>query len=471
MNERPSNEVLTRARFYELRDERTIESIELEALERTVVAVSIDEGYASSYSGQATLLILVNLLARWCREVQVDIPEVLVNTELAPLGTGSLKATTVNTIKSADPFNGPLSTEASCIVRIHIGDCPPEGAFQVHGAGWLATWGDRVSAHSEVINPLGACLGACVGCCHAMKVAIGDSDTYDSGSLSLWNLSAGESARDGPSLTRGDVSSIALVGAGAVGSSISYLLPLLKIGIDTITVFDKDNVDFSNLNRSPIFVLAHVLRQKVDVIREYLEKTEISVTPIGSWLDEVEDLNLGKFDLVIPAANERNVQIAMMVHCPVVMIGSTTGTNWDINVNRHIALRDDCLECRVPTPIIEPQMKCSTASFGADPTTSADPATGALPFLSLAAAVFATAEIVKLSSFPERLRHNNSLAVGFRAPSTPVLATNRTPKPGCIHCPIPSVYEAVRNSHKFFWLSSAENSTVRKNPGDDIELA
>ena len=101
-----------------------------------------------------------------------------------------------------------------------------------------------------------------------------------------------------------------MVGSGAVGSAIIYLLPLARLGGE-FAVVDRDVVGVSNLSTAPIFFADHVGFAKVEITVDYLKRNGITAVAHPLWFDEA--VRAGRIfvqrpDLVIPVANERDVR-------------------------------------------------------------------------------------------------------------------------------------------------------------------
>jgi molybdopterin/thiamine biosynthesis adenylyltransferase len=80
-------------------------------------------------------------------------------------------------------------------------------------------------------------------------------------------------------------SSVAIVGAGGIGSPLIQYLA--AAGIGRLTIFDDDAVALSNLQRQTIFATADVGRPKVDAARGAVERInpDVTVTAVAQRLD------------------------------------------------------------------------------------------------------------------------------------------------------------------------------------------
>jgi len=297
----------------------------------------------------------------------------------------------------------------------------------------MAMAGNAVRRAGDTENPLGAALAACVGVAYLFRTAIG-SLPVGGVRLSLWNLHGGEAGADGPDLHDASLGRALVVGSGAVGSAILYLLPLARLSGE-FAVVDRDLVDVSNLSTAPIFFADHVGRAKVEITVEYLKRNGITAVAHPLWFDEA--VRAGRIfvqrpDLVIPVANERDVRRQIQHQVPPLQIYGTTGRNWDAFLGRHIPLKEDCLACRFPRPQVvgEPALACGSGTLPAAPE-AGTLVTATLPFIPTAAAVMTVAELVKtrLLDYP---RNVNFGCLYFLGNVADFLTVARPRSAGCI---------------------------------------
>ena len=444
---------LTPAEFYRLRDQRTELCVGSEILGNAAVHISIDESEASTPQGQLAFLTLVNLSARWCRNISISAPDQQVHPRLASYYHGRLRDEALKIANMADPFINVSSGGFEARIHVHVGTLSPQGSFSVCGRDWVAFAGAaviRAPKPTDDENFLGTLLSSCIGAAHAMRVAIGDDELYEDIEVSLWNLETGAAATNGPVLAPSTIGRLLMVGLGAVGSSLAYTLAMTPMRPNAVALVDADAVDYPNLNRSPVFFAEHVGKKKVDVVSQCFPGLTPDLAP-----NRVEDavrsgLRIDQFDLVIPAANVPEARTTIMTNTPPLMISASTGTQWDAYKQRHIPLQDDCLICRFPMKNPLPAMACATGSIAPLVAESdAAPQTGALPFLSLAGAIVATADICKIP-FEQSFREGTNRSIlSFRGSELILASSHRLPKPGCSYCTKPDVFEALGSKRLF----------------------
>ena len=199
----------------------------------------------------------------------------------------------------------------------------------------------------------------------------------------------------GGTIDSADLGELWLIGAGSVGSAAAYFLALqgLKFGGAAI---DMDIAKVENLDRSPIFEQQDVRKAKVFAVQRFLRSCGIEIKAEPMPLDESRlwrERQTGTPDLILSAANDRDVRRLIETQLPPIQIYATTGKNWQATLLRHIPPADPC-SCCVFTPATPARTGCATATTKAPET--GEQVDAALPFLSFAAGLMAAAEIGKL---------------------------------------------------------------------------
>ena len=306
--------------FYALRDSRTNACVAARSYAVRRVAITVGPDAATTYAGQVAFALAVNLTARWCRHIRVGVAPVQVDPRLARavgVDVERLDDFVVQVARSADPFGSFHVGEASSTdeLELHVGaEGPPGRAYCIRGSGWLALGGEAArqghqGKHADD-NPLGAALAATVGCSWLFRRALGDQHALPGVvTLSLWNLAGAAAADDGPSVS-GNLGRVMLVGCGAVGSAIAWLTSLTALNARW-TVVDRDVVDMTNLNRSPLFRVDEVGVDKCEVVASLLRRVGAEATSVSKWFQEAlaaDQLFHERPDLVMPAANDRGVR-------------------------------------------------------------------------------------------------------------------------------------------------------------------
>ena len=365
------------------------------------VHIYIDPEYAETYAGQVAAITAVSLVGRMSKSVAVDVPK---HPVLAPLPWSGSKLDDVImlTLKNAHPYgiyeNRPARHED---IRLIVGPCG-EGLV-IHGSGWGAYCGTGPSpiAVSEEPNPFGAAFAVVVAASRLQLIR--DVNSVDPVSIDTYLWQKGLPSRGTP-IVKPDfgLGELWCIGVGSVGSCALFFLALATQSFEAILV-DPDIVKVENVTRSAMFTWRDALatRDKAEVASRWLVTSGVDrAEPQVSWLNDVPERwrrrNLGKPDVLISAANERNVRHEIEAALPPLQVYATTGQNWQATMFRHIPLRGACSLCVPGDTTPQVPMPCATGS--PDPSeTNEDADDLALPFLSYAAGIMTAAEISKLA--------------------------------------------------------------------------
>lgn len=116
---------------------------------------------------------------------------------------------------------------------------------------------------------------------------------------------------------------VLVVGAGALGNEVLKNLALLGVG--TIHVIDRDEIESSNLSRSVLFRLADSGRSKAEIAAERTLEINPEIRVFGRRADVLRDVGLGLFaacDVVIGCLDNREARLWVNRQC------WKTGTPW-----------------------------------------------------------------------------------------------------------------------------------------------
>lgn len=427
---------ITPEEFYRRRDDRTNRLTDSRDYHNLHVRVVAAQAALNSFSGQVQLILVANMLARWCRRVELAFPDAPLHSRLRIDNWKTLHQRIFSEMQQADPFGSFITAPDFALPAqyvLGVGQVDPGSvSFVIDSAGWQAYAGKELIARStkEEENIIGPAFAACLGVADAFKVASGQPDgtRVRSLGLSLWDLSLRPSSDRIPLPKTIDLGNVLLIGAGSVGSAIVYLLRMLPI-TGRITVIDHDLVEIENLNRSPLFGINDDAEHKVAVCQRYLAN-HVSIDPFPVKYDEFIDQKgrkPGAIDLILPEANEYGARSYIENNYPPLQIYGTTTTSWGINYHRHLPLKDeDCSLCRFPVTA-QPAMACSINKVE---TVAGKPIDAALPFLSMGAAVLTLADLIRLQ-LPGYPQVPNFAFIDFKDKLEMVVTYQRHPKPDC----------------------------------------
>jgi hypothetical protein len=368
------------------------------------ITLKLAPAYAESFDGQVTMLVGANLLARMTPALMLDLPKVRIVDPL-PWAGADLAETILSLVHSIDPYASIEARRARDDDYI-LSLGRDAAANVVHGSGWYAFAGPGSSPIPDagVPNPIGpsfAVLIAAAGLFGLELRPLGGRRLFNTFN---WNTTMADTRLPWVGEDH-DLGSIWTVGAGSVGTAALYFLTLATRAFRSL-IFDMDVVKIENLDRSPIFVAADAEcgRRKAEATASYLQGLGVAESRSEcAALDESalwSSRRSGTPDLVIAAANERNVRYVIEQSYPPLQIYGTTGANWVASVLRHIPMVDPCSCCVFPPEAGRAAMTCAGASVPAHATQPEPVIDAALPFLSFSAGLMAAAEVLK-STFTE----------------------------------------------------------------------
>ena len=372
----------------------------------------IDPWYAETYAGQVAAITAASLFGRMTTTVAVDAPSVAVSDTLPWRGT-ALNEVMMQTLEATHQFGRHEQRPAQGgDLRLVVG---PEGdGLVIHGSGWSGYYGVERSPlpHSDEHNPFGAAFAVVSAAARVQEDP--NQAPGEPGLLDVYRWGQGTAPPETPQVTPGfELGELWSIGVGSVGSCALFFLSLITRSFEAVLI-DGDELEVENISRSALFSWRDAIagKPKVEVAARWLR--EAGVERIKSrvvWLDEMSerwtDRRTGTPDLVISAANERNVRAQIESAYPPLQVYATTGRNWQTTLFRHIPLVDPCSCCVPGADTAAAPTLCATGS----PTPVRDGREQddvALPFLSYAAGLMTAAEITKLalvgnSSTPNRV--------------------------------------------------------------------
>lgn len=364
------------------------------------VLLRADPDYAARYDGQVALLVAANLFGRMTPALALDIPAVPIVAPL-PWAGADLRTFIEAQLLAADPF-GRFESRAARDgdYILHLGRTGAPAI--VHGSGWNLYAGPAPSPldDDDSVNPIGPAMAAILAGAEAFRGALSHAPAFQLNALT-WQ--AGMAPPEAAPLPAGLApGALWFVGLGSVGTAILYVLSLATRAFSA-RLFDMDDVKVHNLDRSPLFLARHVGWNKVTAAADYLagigmtgvEAEPVALDESATWRDRAPGIP----DVLVSAANERNVRAVIENGYPPLQIYGTTGRNWQAAVIRHAPLEDPCSCCLFP----EDSHALTTCATGSVPQSNGrERMDAALPFLSFAAGAMAAAEVLKqgLAGYP-----------------------------------------------------------------------
>lgn len=363
--------------------------------DRTIL-LRVDADYARRYDGQVATIVAANLLSRMTPRVAVCLQNVEIIKPL-PWAGANLGQFVIEVARAADPFGrfelrGPEPGD----FILDLG--PGASEASVHGSGWGAFVGPGQSMvrPSETNNPIGAALAVIVAASRLFALSLAPLDGPYAFDAYSWSNDA--PARDLPFPKSFDLGELWCVGTGSVGTAALYFLTLATRNFSSVA-FDMDRVKVENLDRSPIFTAndaeSHALKASataaylrgVGVVNANAETDPLDLSP--RWSHRQQNVP----DLLISAANERDVRRVIEQSYPPLQIYGTTGSNWNFSIFRHIPFTDPCSCCVFPPGPSTARMTCAEGKVQSPET--GEEVDAALPFLSFGAGLATASEVLK----------------------------------------------------------------------------
>jgi len=360
------------------------------------ILLRLPEESSASYDCQVSAIVAATLLSRMTPAVAFDISSVDIAAPL-PWAGNNLRDHLCEIAFAADS-TGVFETRGARDGDYVLTFGKAHTAMTVHGSGWSAFVGPGPSPlpDSGDQNPIGPALASIIAVARLFALQMKPIDRPHL--LNAFNWRSNVSQESIRYDAKSDLGAIWTVGTGSVGTAALYFLTLATQRFSSV-LFDMDDAKIHNLDRSPIFTTrdADLRIKKVDATAAYLRSVGVrDVLPVPEPLDK-SDLWLsrqaGTPDLVIAAANERDVRSLIERSAPPLQIYGTTGANWEASVIRHVPLVDACSCCLFPPNMQELPTLCATGE--AVLPTGDETVDAALPFLSFAAGLMAAAEILK----------------------------------------------------------------------------
>lgn len=436
--------------FYALRDNRINVYGDVDArYTQTRVHVTADPAIVVTPTGRTMLGVSANLLSRWCRTVSFDVPADGMDEILAKM-------------RDADPFGrfNLVEGDPRADLRLHIGanfSGNPQGATVISAQGWYAAVRRAGAGHLDSCDGsvvVGAAAAAVLGGAQLFRDAVDAADLYSpdflfdaflgAPAVTLVERDFDRAWQPPPTLD------LLMLGAGSVGSASAYFLTQLNI-LANVDISDADIVKVENFSRSPLFGKSTYLAFKPSAVASSLAGTTIAVTPINTWWDEHTGANVGKYDIVLPLANERGIRWNVQSSVPPLMIHASTGGSWNVNFGRHIPGRDDCLADRFSAFMDAERapMACAQGEVEVAPAVKID---ASLPFLSFWAGFLVAADVarVEIMDYPHT---PNFAEYSFRGKRFRPLRYDKGPGYGCLCRGQAHPFWTIRGNGRFSGLS------------------
>ena len=419
------------------------------------VHITVDPAYAKTYAGQVAAVTAASILGRMSKSVATQVPPEPVS-DLLPWKGKTLNEVVNQTLADAHQHGQHVSREAEQgDLLVFIG---PDGeGIVVHGIGWDAHSGTGSSPldSQDYQNPFGAAFAAIMA---AGRIQMDpEAEVFAPLTVDTYTWRTGIQSQPRPIRPTGfEVGQLWCIGVGSVGSCALFFLSLATQNFHAVLV-DHDYVEVENVTRSALFTWQDASQEtpKVQVSEHWLYQAGVrEITAHNAWLHELSkewaERPQGTPDILISAANEKNVRSTIENYLPPIQVYATTGKSWQAALFRYIPMKGPCSLCVPGSQKISAPPMCATGP-SVDETAHKDDV--ALPFLSYAAGLMTAAEIAKLAITGKETTVNRV----FFQPGDPdvFLALALPKKQGCMcHKRDNAVYRNSIKGSRFAGLSS-----------------
>jgi hypothetical protein len=426
-----------REEFYAERDSRTDRIAPNQDYRNFQVRLMAGAATVCTYPGQVQLLTAANMLARWCRHVELGFPDAPLVDALQLPSHQTLHQRIAAEMEAADPyglfvFTSTSSPTVQYVLKAGSASVAEPVDFTVDSDGWTvrAAQGNAAfSLEEDYHNPVGPALAACIGVADAFKVAVGEPSSMrvQTFTRSLFDLRLKEPSIIQPQSLPAhiELGHVCIVGVGSVGSAVVYLLRMLPLR-GTFTLIDHDPVKLVNLNRSPLFGYRDVCRAKVAVAKAHLQSSVLVHAFTDTYAAFIDQQGRPPVDVLLALANEQGVRSTIENNFPPVQVYGST-FEWGMNYHRHIPLVDDCSLCRFPVEAGTLPTVCSTAKVEVAENEQLD---AALPFASMGAAALTVAGLIRLQ-YPGYTNMPNFASIDLKGDLGVVPTYSKRPQPSC----------------------------------------
>jgi molybdopterin/thiamine biosynthesis adenylyltransferase len=268
------------------------------------VRVRVDARWSDAIGGQLLISCLVNLLCRQVglvRHIEIVAPTTSLRIVLpsGPTGTDfprcleELAAWAVQDAITVSSRETSDHADHEIVIGAVAQTASKQQTLVVLGDGWRAWVGLPSHAPAGVvpgsINPLGPFLAAALAAGEVFKrtCGIARGRFLERNGYSLWSGQAGPdwaALTEGPDLAGKVLDPFHMVGAGAVGNDLAYILANAKLAAAYVVALDDDTYDTKNLNRCLAAGWHDLDDPKVDAVARLLKAGGIDVLPFSGTI-------------------------------------------------------------------------------------------------------------------------------------------------------------------------------------------
>jgi molybdopterin/thiamine biosynthesis adenylyltransferase len=343
------------------------------------VRITAADSTAATLSGQHTLWMLANLLARQygvVAKIEIVVPAVALYPQAALFGRRDTIAETIaEVIRTVGGREIQIADDVlAADVEVVVGTPPVVSQPAVHRVGIVAS-GWRIFAGNPELTPNVEMEGNSLACYFAACIAAGEvfkrlcglqpgkGRFIESLIFSLWDFhsySEWSIASDGPDVDAIDVPPFYIVGAGAVGQASAAALASLGVR-GHVTVIDRETIDSTNLNRYPLATLSDVGASKTQLLKSRLSGRGLSIYSsdlgwpgyaLNPGIDQRSEVQLDesnyRYKIVLSCVDKNVPRHDIQNYSPENLMGASTNGLGIAVANYDMRSDFECLKCHNP---------------------------------------------------------------------------------------------------------------------------
>lgn len=322
------------------------------------IHISLDPTVANSFTGQAILFMLLNLLVRLDRyspHIHVVVPIVPQHSFLRLL-LGGLFHEALKEFFAPFPAARRLTiTTVSSIIaptdiQIVVSPVPKAEALSIWSNGWIIYLNEHAPEEPGDANSVGTSVVAGIAASEIFKRLIRDIplrpglkivplnhlvfSTYD------YSLFPG----DNPPLPAiVDIDKTIVVGLGGIGAGFTAAAASLPALSGKLTFIDKDELDETNLNRQ-LIARPGDMGAKVDLCRRALA-FHPDVDTRTEWFEDYVASHGDRQTIVVVGVDNDRVRREIQASLPYLILNAGTSDVASFRVTRHNYIDGACLSC------------------------------------------------------------------------------------------------------------------------------
>jgi hypothetical protein len=303
------------------------------------IGICFDKRTIATAEGFASVDLLVRLLARLYPNLHLRC----VDGKCSELDFFGELATSINPLidlsivePTAAIVVGDTATVFTCL-QIFIGSDQ-----------WLAKFSmKRPQLSGPSVNRFGAGAAACFAAAnlfrHVFRCQLPDAQLDEEFVYSTFTACVQEEAMQGPAIREIKLEDTVLVGMGAIGNGAAWTLKDLSLS-GALQLVDGQTIDLSNLQRYVLATQDDIGRQKVELIKNYLNPAAIKSYPVhfNEYLAKRGNWNIFRAAVCVDSAGDRRL---IQGSLPRKIINAWTQRD-QCGVSRHYDfISDPCLAC------------------------------------------------------------------------------------------------------------------------------